>query len=282
LTETRDTTDFTIYLEGHDGHRGNVLVHAFVGKVHRVVLVLNRLERAFIDSATRHTDFEIVGADKRNPTTLTLKPVPHVKAYDPKPAFDWAMHQLAAVARGDEPDERVRGEIAKDLVKLATKDSEDGYKAFWINGRAEAVKFDDDFLRNALALTKVRAADSSSTRWHTGSSIGSIVGQLRAVDDITDEREFVIVPPTGPTSVTCVFPESLRDTMGDYLFQMVRVEGTLHYGKESPFPYRVEAKEGGIAAYPTRKARRTLEELRGVFEGKGRSEPDWGSLLNVG
>jgi len=281
VSESRDISDFTIYLEGHDGHRGNVLVHAFIGKVHRVVLVLNRLERAFIDSAMRHTDFEIVGADKRNPTTITLKPVPHVRSYDPQPAFHWAMSQLAAVARGDEPDGRVRGEIAKDLVKLATKDSEDGYKAFWINGHAEAVKFDDNFLHNALALTRTREKEDTPTRWHVGSALGSIVGELRAVDDIADEREFVIVPPTGAESITCVFPESLRATMGDYLFRMVKVEGTLHYGKDSPFPYRVEANDNGIAPYPDRKPRRTLEDLRGVFAGQGRSEPDWGSLLNV-
>jgi hypothetical protein len=56
---------FTVYLEGHEGHRGNVLAHAFIAKVQRLILVLNKMERAFIDSAFRQTDFEIVGADRR-------------------------------------------------------------------------------------------------------------------------------------------------------------------------------------------------------------------------
>lgn len=76
-------SDFTVYLEGHEGHQGNVLVHAFLAKVHRLTLVLNKMERVFIEAAVRQTDFEITDADKRNPTTLTLKPVPRVKGYSP-------------------------------------------------------------------------------------------------------------------------------------------------------------------------------------------------------
>lgn len=272
-------SDFTVYLEGHDGHRGNVLVHAFLAKVHRLTLVLNKLERAYIDAPVRQTDFEITSADKRNPTSLTLKPVSRVKGYSPYPAFEWALQQLSAVAKGEEPDQRIQYEIARDFVKLATKDSDDGYKAFWINGHTEAVRFDEDFLHKADRLARSRVEDDDVVRWHAGSAQGTIVGKLKAVDDIDDEREFVIVPPIGADAITCTFPPSMRAAMGEHLFQTVRVRGVLHYRESSPFPYRVDADEGGISLVIASK--RKLTDLRGAFSGLPRNTVDWDHIADA-
>lgn len=279
MAERDQIGDFTVYLEGHDGHRGNVLLRAFINKVYRVEIVLNKLERAYLTTGTRRTDFEIVNADKTNPTTLTLKPVPHVENYNPVPAFRWGMAQIAIVARGDAPDVRVTADIANDLVKLATPEGEDGYKAFWINGHSEQVRFDDDFLAKAIRLARQRTRDEApATRWHVGASTGAIVGELRKVDDVDEERQFVIVPPAGAEQIVCTFPEALRDRLGAFLFKTVRVSGVLHYADASPFPFEVEATD--IEQYPSREKRRTLSELRGVFAGAERRPPDWNILLN--
>jgi hypothetical protein len=61
---------------------------------------------------------------------------------------------------------------------------------------------------------------------------------------------------------------------------MVRASGVLHYNEESPFPYRVVVREGGLEAYPTRERRRTMSELRGVFAGAPSEPPNWDALLN--
>lgn len=271
---------FTIYLEGHEGHQGNVLLHAFLTKIHRLWLVFNKLERVFIDSDVRQTDFEILNADKFNPTTLTVKPVPRVKAYNPVPAFDWGLEQIHIVARGGEPDERVRGDIARDLATLATKQQSDGYKSFWINGRTHAVHFDDRFKHNAERLAVARTRADETVTWHTGVSRGAVVGELKAVDDISDDREFVIVPPTGADTITCTFPAGMRGIIGKHLFQMVRVRGRLHYGPTSPFPFLVEVDENGIEAYPRIPRRKSMLEMRGVFAGRERRDPDLGDVLN--
>lgn len=265
MAENRDISDFTVYLEGHDGHRGNVLVHSFIAKVQRIVLVLNRLERAYINSRSRHTDFEIVAAEKRNPTMLTLKAVPHIRAYDPKPALHWSIQQIAAVSRGETPDLRVTAEIAKDFVELATKDSEHGYRAFWINGHTEAVRFDDNFLSNATAILRARTYIDASQKWHIGTAKGSVVGELKAIDDLDGNRQFFIVPPTGGRPINCTFPDTMRSQIGTHMFQIVKVSGTLHYGESSPFPFHVDAADGGIERFPTTERRRTLKEMRGAF-----------------
>lgn len=272
---------FTVYLEGHDGHRGNVLAHVFTAKVQRLIIVLARLERAFNGEGNRKTDFEIIAATKTNPTTLSLKPVPKAKAYDPAPAFEWGMGQIAIVSKGGVPDQRVRGEIANDLVKLALKESEDGYKNFWINGYAENVRFDEAFLAHARQIARVRALEDAPSRWHTGAARGSIVGELKKVDDLDATQEFVIVPRTGPETITCKFPDALREKIGSYLFKIVRVSGKLHYGETSPFPYRVDVDENGIEDYPARQPRRTLSEMRGIFSESEKPTVEWDSLLNV-
>ena len=270
---------FTVYLEGHEGHRGNVLLHSFLGKVHRLQIVLHKLERAYLDAGTRQTDFEIINADKRNPTTISLKPVPKVKAYDPTPAFEWGINQIDAVSKGHDVDPRIGSGIADDLVRLATRDSEYGYKAFWINGYAEAVRFDDDFLINALKLAKQRVKEEAPFGWHTGVAYGSVIGELKAVDDVDGNKEFVIIPPTGPDKILCVFSDELRDTMNQYLFKKVRVEGNLHYKDTSPFPDLVTADN--ISAYPARQKQKNFEQMRGMFSKYKKPNVDWDELLGV-
>ncbi len=281
LAENEETLGFTIYLEGHDGHQGNVLAHAFVWKVQRLILVLNKLERIYIASGTRRTDFEIVAADKHNPTTLTLKPVPRDSStYRPAPALNWSMRQIEAVGRGELPDERVGSEVALDLVKLATKETDDGYKAFWINGYAEAVRFDDEYLHNARQVARERVKKEAPNKWRVGAATGSIVGELKKIDDFDAENEFVIVPPTGAEFVRCKFPASMKEKMGQYVFKTVRVSGTLFYGEDSPFPYLVEAADDGVEFYPAAPPRRSFADMRGIFAGRERRAPDWDLLLN--
>lgn len=276
MAENEGKGSFTIYLDGHAGHQGNVLAHAFLAKARGLILVLNKLERAYIDSGVRQTDFEIVDADKFNPTTLSLKPVPRTKAYDPFPTLDWSLQQIEAVGNGIEPDQKVNSEIAYDLARLALKESETAYRSFWINGHAAPVRFDEDYLENARKIARKRAREEAPSRWRVGVAQGSVVGELKKVDDLEGENEFVIVPPVGARRIVCTFSPELREKMGRHLFRVVRVTGQLHYGEESPFPYRVDA--ANIEEMP--KRRRAMRELRGVFSGQDRVAADWGPVLD--
>lgn len=133
---------------------------------------------------------------------------------------------------------------------------------------------------NASRLAVRRLEAERPTSWHVGKSIGSIVGELKKVDDFDHDREFVIVPAVGAAAVTCTFPDSMRTEMGQYLFSIVKVSGILHYGPDSPFPILVEAGENGIEHYPAIKPRRTLAQMRGVFEGREPAEVSWNTLLD--
>lgn len=276
MDEPQSTRGFTIYLDGHEGHKGNVLASAFLAKASKVIVVLNSLERAYIESRARQTEFEIVGADKRNPTTISLVPTPTAKSYDPNPALNWGIRQLDIIGRGEDPDERVGGRLAYDIVDLSTKKQEYGYKAFWINGHAEAVRFDEDYRLNALRVARARTKRDAPQNWKVGAAQGSVVGELKAIDDLESGHEFVVVPPVGASQITCKFPEALRDKMGEFLFKTVRVSGSLNYGEKSPFPYLVDAKK--IELMP--KRRKTFAQMRGMFASRRPSKSEWNSLID--
>ncbi|MBY5395910.1 hypothetical protein HFN01_13875 [Rhizobium leguminosarum] len=277
---TEDHQDkFTVYLDGHEGHRGNVLLHAFISKIQRLETVLGKMERAYLSVPSRQTQFEIVAAAKVNPTSLTLHAVPSAQNYDPKPAFQWTMRQIRAVSDGVEPDERVGLDIAKDLEKLSARDTNTGYKAFWINGFAEKVLFDENFHANAARLAFLRKKQIPDQQWQEGKSLGSIVGELKKLDDFEHDREFVIVPAVGDP-VICIFPDAMRDEMGSFWRKVVRVTGILQYHASSPFPARVEVEEGGVQLYPEPAPRRTLAQMRGVFSGLRRPDVNWNSLFD--
>ena len=273
--------DVTVFLEGHEGHQGNVLLRAFYTKLHRLEIVLNKLERAYLRVSTRRTDFEIINAAKVNPTSLTLRITPHVINYNPIPAFEWGLAQIAIVGTGEAPDDRVTADIAEDLVTLSTKVVETDYRTFWINGQTDPVRFDEEYRQHAERIARQKKKEEeATTRWHTGAALGSIVGELKRVDDIDEASEFEIVPPVGPAAITCVFPASMRGRLGDYLFKRVRVKGTLHYKADSPFPYRLDVAEDGLELFAPQPRRRTLSQMRGVFAGIERDTPDWDGLLN--
>lgn len=109
-----------------------------------------------------------------------------------------------------------------------------------------------------MPVARSRQAKETPNRWKTGSAIGAVVGELKKVDDLESGHEFVIVPPVGASQVTCIFPENLRDRMGDFLFKTVRVEGVLHYAESSPFPQLVDANN--IIEMP--KRRKTFAQMR--------------------
>lgn len=124
-----------------------------------------------------------------------------------------------------------------------------------------------------------KRAPTQRLRGGIGASFGSIVGELKKLDDFEHDKEFVIVPPVG-APVVCTFPDTMLSEMGQYWSKIVRVSGVLHYKSNSPFPASVEVRKGGVELYRQQPPKRTLAQLRGVFEGRERPNPDWDSLIH--
>jgi len=283
MTEaTHDHKGFTVYLEGDEGHQGNVLAHTFVSRVNKLIAVFNKLERLHQETNAKKTDFEIVAADKRNPTTLTLKPVPRVRNYSPAPAMSWCIKQLEHINQGEEPDRRISSDVLRDIATMSAESTDKGHKKFWINGHTNPINFDEKFQVNALTLAQKRAVEEAPIAWHSGKSVGEVIGELKKVDDFEADNEVVLVPKTGAEYIRCTFPESMRDEIGNFVFKTVKVSGVLTYESHSPHPVSVMIRDGGVRLYPARSAEVSFRNLKGIFSGdKNRETPDWDSLLNV-
>jgi len=255
--------DFTIHVDGHPGHRGNVLAHALSSKLQRLLIALAQLERTFSGAGQRQTDYEIVAASKASPTRLMLKPVAKAVNYDPIPAFNWTFEQLERVALGGELDERIDAAVAENLAVLAEKRKEEDYSRLWLSRDGIDILLDESFRENSLKLASARRAKERPLSWFEGESLGSVTGTLRQIGDLEGAYSFVITPIVGPEQIECSFAESDRDRMGKYLFRNVRVHGKLKYRESSPFPHSVEMRNIELASD---EGAPHLSELRGIFK----------------
>lgn len=258
------TRDFTIHLDGHPGHRGNVLAHALSAKLQRLLIALAQLERTFSGAGQRQTDYEVVAASKASPTRLMLKPVAKAANYDPLPAFDWTFEQLENIARGTELDDRIDAAVAENLASLAEKRKEEDYSFLWLSRGGVDIVLDDSFRDNSLRLAAAKRAQRVEISWFEGASLGSVTGTLRQLGDLEGAYNFVIVPPIGADQIECSFAERDRDKMGNYIFKNVCVHGVLKYKASSPFPHSVEMKDIELAEVQEVEH---LLDLRGLFKG---------------
>lgn len=265
-----------LFLEGEAGHNGNVLATTFVVKLHKLLNLLHRMERLKTGEKSRRTEYEIIGADKYNPTVLALKPVPKVRDYNPAKVFDWSIEQIETIANGRQPDAEMDFAALQELAEIAARPKDGAYNKFWLKSGITTIVVDEKLARNAQVAANTARAAESPRRWHTGIALGEVTGDLRAVLDEDGEQEFVIHPPVGPDRIVCKFPADKRSLMNSYLFKVVTVSGKLHYGESSPFPTFVEMAD--IRAKATAAVH--LLDLRGVFEGLDRPAVDWASLAN--
>tara|TARA_R110002110_G_scaffold137735_2_gene323080 strand:+ start:8085 stop:8936 length:852 start_codon:yes stop_codon:yes gene_type:complete len=263
--------NFTVFLEGHEGHQGNVLGRAYVTKLSKLLTVMAKMERAFLDGGNKKTDFEIIEANKYNPTTITFKPVPTAKNYNPIPAFDWGLKQIGMIGRGERPDSKVKIGVVKDVAELSKGSGDLSYKNFWINGQTDPIQFDDRFHINALIVADEMAKEESKTVWFSGVSRGEVVGTLEKIDNLDADQEFFIVPPVGAERIRCKFPESMKDELGNFAFKMVKVHGDIHYSATSPHPEMIVLLSGGISEVVARQKEKKLRDLRGIFKGARRN-----------
>lgn len=105
---------------------------------------------------------------------------------------------------------------------------------------------------------------SAHPPWRAGVSKGSLFGELRGVMDLDGERQFYIVPPSGPTRVQCTVSEELRPLVLENLFSVVRVAGFLHYDGTGPHPTLMEAQAIDGISEPDGH----FSDLRGLTDAK--------------
>lgn len=95
--------------------------------------------------------------------------------------------------------------------------------------------------------------------------LGSVVGHLDAIDIHNKKNLFKVYPVVGPTSIKCVFRESMLGEAVAGLNRFVRISGELHLKKSEKFPHLIKVSK--IDVLPERSDKATLSGLRGIASG---------------
>ncbi|WP_238255372.1 hypothetical protein [Methylorubrum podarium] len=245
-----------------------MLAFAFLERVQALLGALAHAERNYLGAQFRQTDYEIINAEKINPTQLTLSPVPTARNYDPAAALDWSFEQIERVASGAPVDDRVDEGLARAFAKIVPKEHHTGATAIWVSLDKTVINFDQSFRVRSEAIASMRKAMATKTQWATVTASGSVVGELLKVDDFDGKSEFAIKPVVGPERIVCVYPESRREEMHQFLFKTVRVHGLLHYESESPHPVKVDMHH--VEEVRPLSQENHLLNMRGLFAGRAR------------
>jgi len=193
-----------------------------------------------------------------------------VNGYPVAAVMEWSFDQLESIYEGRPIDAAIPQSVVDNIIELATprvgKVPDLGLVRAEYGDRS--VIIDSNLRDKALALRNRTRV--SPLPWKAGISRGALFGELRGVMDLDGERQFFIVPPSGPAKVQCIFPEEMRPDVLARLFTVARVSGFLHYGETGPFPVLLEADR--IEGVPLPEGH--FSDLRGVFRDNDTASGD--------
>ena len=254
----------TFLIDGSRERNGAIPADAFLSKLRTFISTLYALERAFSKKEKRQLDLEIVDLSRASPGQVQMRPRARTQGFPVGAALEWSFDQLERIYNAQPVDPSIPQTALDSIVELASaraaKLPELGLLRAKFNGHV--IEIDDVLASRAMALRAVRSVDARPP-WRAGISRGSLFGELRGIVDFEGERQFFIVPPSGPNRVQCVFSEELRPAMIDCLFKVVRARGFLHYDGNSPFPYMLDADALDGFGEPEGH----FSDLKGLFKG---------------
>jgi hypothetical protein len=258
-------------IDGSEERHGAIPADAFLAKLRAFITTLYAFDRAFTKRDRRQLDLEIVDLSRSSPGRVAMKARTRAQGYEPNAALEWTFDQIKRIHAGEAIDPTVPREAIDNVIDLASarpaKLPELGVMRARFNGKV--IDIDRVLHSRALAI-RAQHEELGGVPWRAGMSRGSLIGHLRGVMDFDGERQFFIMPRSGPYRVQCIFPEELRAKMNEHLFQVVRVVGFLHYNGTSPHPYLLEAEAVDGITPPERH----FSELRGLFKDDDLPTPE--------
>ena len=232
----------TFVIDGGDARNGNVSATVFANKLMQFLSALYGLDRAFAGAGKRQIDLEVVGLQRNSPARVAMRARSKVPGYDPHASLRWCVDQLENIRNGGSVDRRVPESVLAAVINLADykADKTAEIRMMQVELGATAVPLDRMLAGHAMVARAI-VVEGKPMPWRAGVSYGSVFGELMGIMDIDGERKFYIRPPSGPSQVQCIFPETLRPQMVESLFKVVRASGYLHYDGQSAHPHLLEA-----------------------------------------
>lgn len=263
--------DLRVSLEGAEAFQGRVDARVYLKKVDLLIEVFAALERVYLESDRRKTRFLIADQKRVNPYITELHPISLKSGYGVYEALDWGLTQLRQIESGKPVDSRISVSTLEKIAKLPPDPDEDFARNFKLNGRSKPISFSNNFKINALKAAEKKRLVTEKLPLFSGKVLGEVRGRLLALDSVGGDKA-IIVPAIGPSQIECKFPDTMRDSIGEFYNAKIIAKGLLHYTKESPFPQFIEVNNGDISLDRKIGKKVSLLKLRGIFSSENDGE----------
>lgn len=238
---------FTLEIEGEADDQHSIWLNAFADQIKALYTVLTGLGNHYAPG--EKNQLRILNLTRTNPAQVEIEVVNQSHPASPIHLLDRAEYVFTSLAKGVVPEEL--GTSALTAIENFSKPVGKKFTALrWYHGDV------------AIDISSTFASLAKARRSAYFTEIGSIDGRLEQINVHGPKREFSIYPAVGPSSVTCVFPEDLKEDAISALDHKVTVYGTLRYPVADPFPSQIKVTH--IEVYPREADLPTFDDLRGI------------------
>jgi hypothetical protein len=240
-----------IVIGGRPEDNGLVRVDGFIDALSTIRTTITRTDKLMSDRGDASFHLRIVELNYGSPATITWEEVLRDPQVDRRTVVNNRVASVySSVCKETFAKTEVEYDLIEDMMRIGSLIGKKvGYIRFSVNGT------DVDITREFKARVDLALAKDIT---HPG----FIRGDLLYINLHGKSRVFKIYPAIGPSSVTCHFPDELKEAAKAAIERFVEVHGTLHYKEMSKFPYQIVAER--LRILPRDEELPTFKDLFGI------------------
>lgn len=211
------TKTITLTMEGSSSEEGHVLLRTFSTKIAKFEALLSSL------SGASESHFRVVDLSHSSPASVVIEEIRTSQQ-------NFAVDNLLDIVN-DIGSNTIPSQADYSLLKKI-KDFSGGHSQ-------ELEKFTLESEERHISISDNIVANVDHAISHEETCYTSIEGMLEQINVHSGNNTFTIWPITGPSKITCKFPQFLENKAIDAVNRNVLVSGDFYYRRGEHFPYKV-------------------------------------------
>ncbi|MCK4600525.1 hypothetical protein KAU37_12040 [Candidatus Bipolaricaulota bacterium] len=244
----------TLTLEGSPKEKGHVRALDFADEIRRFVTTIESMDCSLSAERKASLYLRIVGLRHESPAVVEMEVCPIDPDVDRRmEATTEFFAATKALQEGRTPKPLGR-EFMKRLRDFA-KPIGESIASVKIVGNGTTLEVTD---RLKARIERIASPEETQEEIYQG----FIRGVLEYLNIHNRTRTLKIYPDIGPSTVTCHFPDSLREEVVKGMGKYVEVRGMIHLAQTEDFPHEVDVQE--IVVFPPEGELPDFDDLLGI------------------